>query len=417
MNICIVGGGASGAFAAIAAKKTNPSAHVTIYERKNRIGKKILASGNGRCNLSNLGASSSHYYGENPSFVEPALDEVYPEKTIEIFAELGLLCKREHGGRVFPHSSQSASVVDVLRFTLGALGVETITDAEVSDINPSEEGFVAEYSIGDASYTMLHDRVIVCTGGKSAPALGGNASGHKLLASLGHKITRTTPALCQLRADVRICKPLKGIRADCRVTAYSEGTKLASSEGDVIFTDYGLSGSAILDISRVLHTHQDMRVGLDFMREYGRLSLENMLGSRRGLAAYPRLETFLTGILHKMIGHAVLRASGLSDLSVPSSSLTDSDIRAVAAKLKRFEIQVHAHNGFDNAQICAGGALTSRFHPSTMESRLVPGLFAAGEVLDIFGDCGGFNLQWAWSSGFVAGTFAAKTDPFKTSKK
>ncbi|MCL2851911.1 MAG: aminoacetone oxidase family FAD-binding enzyme [Defluviitaleaceae bacterium] len=408
MNICIVGGGASGAFAAIAAKKTNPSAHVTIYERKNRIGKKILASGNGRCNLSNLGASSSHYYGENPSFVEPALDEVYPEKTIEIFAELGLLCKREHGGRVFPHSSQSASVVDVLRFTLGALGVETITDAEVSDINPSEEGFVAEYSIGDASYTMLHDRVIVCTGGKSAPALGGNASGHKLLASLGHKITRTTPALCQLRADVRICKPLKGIRADCRISAYCDKVKVAGSEGDVIFTDYGLSGSAILDISRVMHFHQDARVNLDFMKEHNRVTVENILSERRRLAAFPTLETFFTGILHKMIGHSILHAVGFEDLRAPSSSLSDADVSKLAANIKKFEIQVHSHNGYEHAQVTAGGAHTSQFSPYTMESKLVPGLFTAGEVLDIFGDCGGFNLQWAWSSGYVAGQNAAR---------
>ena len=416
MNICIIGGGASGTFAAIAAKKANPSAHVTIYERKERLAKKLLASGNGRCNLSNLNASSSHYYGENPAFVEYALDEIYPEKTLGIFAELGLLCRKEHGGRVFPHCSQAASVVDVLRFSLSALNVEIITNAEITSIVTSDPGFAVEYSItgGECSgsektsYTMLYDRVIICTGGKSAPALGGSASGHKLLAVLGHKITRTTPALCQLRADTAICKPLKGIRADCRVTALCDKNKVAVSEGDVIFTDYGLSGSAILDISRVLHVHQDVWLTLDFMKEYNRITIENMLLARRGLAAFPTLETYFTGILHKMVGHVLLRSTGFENLRSPTSSLSDADISKLAAALKKFEIQVQNHNGYEHAQVTAGGALTSQFYPSTMESKLVPGLFAAGEVFDIFGDCGGFNLQWAWSSGYIAGQCAAK---------
>ncbi|MCL2618798.1 MAG: aminoacetone oxidase family FAD-binding enzyme, partial [Defluviitaleaceae bacterium] len=378
------------------------------YERKNRIGKKLLASGNGRCNISNLEAAPSRYYGEDPAFTEAALDLMYPEKTLETFAALGLLCRKEHGGRVFPHSAQASSVVDVLRHTLHALGTEVVADAEVTDISRKPEGFVLSYSIGEASYTMLHDRAIVCTGGKAAPALGGGGTGYKLLSSLGHNITRCSPALCQLRADTTVCKPLKGIRVSCRVTAYSDSTKLASSDGDVIFTDYGLSGSAILDISHVLHTHQDARLHLDFMREYSRPSLESILRGRLSLPAFPTLDTFFTGILHKAVGHAVLRACGFANLAAPAASLTEADISRLAAKLKKFEIQAHSHNGYEHAQVTAGGAATNRFDPRTMQSRLVPGLFAAGEVLDIFGGCGGFNLQWAWSSGYTAGLHAAK---------
>jgi len=408
MNICVIGGGAAGCFAAITAKQTNPTAHVTIYERKGRIAKKILASGNGRCNLSNLYASSSHYYGEDPSFVDPALDKLYPEKTLDIFAELGLLCKIEHGGRVFPHSAQANSVVDVLRLTLSSIDVEIITDAEVSGIQPTNSGFTVDYSINGASYTMLHKRVIVCAGGKSAPSLGGSALGHKLLAALGHTITKTTPVLGQLRADVSLCKPLKGVRADCKITAYSGQAKVCYSEGDVIFADYGLSGSAILDISKVLHLHQYVSLSLDFMKEHSRTSVLNMLHSRRNFSAFPTLDTFFTGMLHKTIGHAVLRKSGFNDLCAPSASISDDDISILATGIKKFEIQVHGHNGFENSQATAGGALTCQFNPSTMESKLVPGLFAAGEVLDIFGDCGGFNLQWAWSSGYIAGQNAVK---------
>ena len=408
MNICVIGGGASGCLTAISAKMANPSAHITIYERKNRICKKILASGNGRCNISNLSASSAHYHGESPSFTEPALDEMYPEKTLDLFAKLGLVCKKEHGGRVFPHSAQASSVVDVLRFTLNSLNVEIITDSEVTAITPCESGFAIEYTIDGENYSMLHNRTVVSTGGKSAPALGGSASGYKLLSSLGHKLTHTTPALGQLRADTIICKPLKGVRADCKVAAFAENTRIARAEGDVIFTDYGLSGSAILDISHICHTHQSFNLTLDFMKDHSRAALENMLTARKSLHAFPTLETFLTGVLHKAIGLAILRAIGFEDLRVPSSSLSARDISAIATGIKKFHISVHGHNGFENAQVTAGGALTSQFFPTTMESRLVPGLFATGEVLDIFGDCGGFNLQWAWSSGYVAGQCAAR---------
>jgi len=409
MNICIIGGGASGCFAAFAAKKTNPLAKITIYERMNRIGKKILASGNGRCNLSNLEASSAHYYGEDPSFVEHALDDIYPDKTLEIFAEFGLLCKKEYGGRIFPHSMQANSVVDVLRFSLEAMGVTIVAEATVSGIKSGEADFSVDYSHNGKTHTTSYDKVIVCAGGKSAPSLGGCDFGHKLLASLGHTITKTTPVLCQLKADTAICKPLKGIRADCRVTAYSDNTKVAQSEGDVIFAAYGLSGSAIFDISQAYHFYYDIVITLDFMKEHGRVSIENMLRTRRNLNTFPTLEVFFTGIFHKMIGHAILRKSGFENLQAASSSITDADISAIARTIKKFEIQTSGHNGYENSQVTAGGALTSQFDPNTMESKLIPGLFAAGEVFDIFGDCGGFNLQWAWSSGYIAGQNAVKS--------
>ncbi|MCL2674661.1 MAG: aminoacetone oxidase family FAD-binding enzyme, partial [Defluviitaleaceae bacterium] len=284
----------------------------------------------------------------------------------------------------------------------------TITEASVSSIKRSESGFVVEYSHDGNTHTTSCGRVIICAGSKSAPALGGNDFGHNLLASLGHTITKTTPALCQLKADTAICKPLKGIRSDCRVTAYSDSTNVAQSEGDVIFAAYGLSGSAIFDISQVCHYHSDIVLTLDFMKEHGRVAIENMLRARRDLTLFPTLEVFFTGIFHKMIGHAILRKSGFENLQAVSSSLTDADISTIARCIKKFEIQTYGHNGYENSQVTAGGALTSQFDPTTMESKLVPGLFATGEVLDIFGDCGGFNLQWAWSSGYIAGRSAAK---------
>ena len=397
MRTVIIGGGAAGMMAALTA--AGRGIDVILLERQNRVGRKLLATGNGRCNLTNLNLSAQNYHGAPTSFVTPALEAFSAADALEFFRALGLLTVAEDSGRVYPLSDQAGSVVDVLRFAADAAGIETRTDFDVTTVKKTKSGF----KVCSESESILADKVIICCGGMASGKLGGTRSGYELLQSFGHSLTKLYPVLVQLKTDNTYVRSLKGVRADAAVTLKRNGEVLAASAGEVQFADYGVSGPAIFEISRAACSEKgELTVHLDLLRDLDFGQIGEILTHRAESMPTLTLENLLTGMVHNRLGRTVLRYAGY-DLNAPVSSLKQNDIKKIAAALGDFTLPVIGNMGFDGAQVTAGGIRTDEFDPNTMESKLVPGLYAAGEVLDVDGDCGGYNLQWAWASGHLAG--------------
>ena len=397
-NVVIIGGGASGMMAAItaAADKSN---HVILLERQQRLGRKLLSTGNGRCNLTNINASPQNYHGEDANFAAPVLKRLSPEAALHFFRSLGLVTVTEPDGRVYPLSDSANSVLDVLRFTLEQRGVEVLTSCPVRAIRQRDQGYLVttDEAVIPANY------VIAACGGAAGAKLGGVMDGYQLLATLGHERTKLYPALTPLLTDSEYPRALKGIRADGAVRLIQNKRLLARSEGDIQLTERGISGPAAFDVSRTAALAGDgVTVHLDFLRDYKGPQVESMLRARR--AALPNLEAseLFTGIVHNRLGRMLVKYSGINP-TAKLKELSEADLRHAAENSKDFEMPLKGVEGFDSAQVTAGGVKTWGFDPQSLESLRRPGLFACGELLDVDGDCGGYNLQWAWASGYVAG--------------
>ena len=401
MKIGIIGAGASGMAAAIAASE-NPDVQVILFERQARVGKKLLATGNGRCNLSNRNASIEKYHGDDPIFAATALQLFPVEETLEWFGNLGLFTVTEDSGKVYPYSDQANSVVDILRFGLVKPNITLHTGFEVRKVRQTENGF----AVHGEEETVNCDRLIIACGGLAGTKLGGSMSGYKLLSQFGHKTTKLRPSLVQLKTSWSGISSLKGVRANCCISIFKDDQLYAKSSGEIQFTDYGISGPVVFEISRdVCFGKGEWYAHIDFLPQYTEEQLVKALSARKNteLAA----EELLTGILHNRLGRILTRAAGLRDQTL-IRDIDDSVLNRLCEMAKSFRIELTEPMGMDRAQVTAGGIITDDFDPNTMQSKLVPGLYACGEVLDIDGDCGGYNLQWAWSSGRLAGMSAGK---------
>lgn len=407
MVVAIVGGGASGLMAAIAASKS-PHCQVHILERQSRVGRKLLATGNGRCNLTNTGLSIHAYHGEHPDFADPSLQNFGLHKTLSFFQSLGLLTVTDDTGRVYPWSDQAGSVVDVLRFALEKPNVQLHAGAEVTHIRPQPDG---RFLLSFGEETLTADRVIAACGGLAGTSLGGSMAGYQLLKPLGHRCTKLRPALVQLKSSYPRCASLKGIRAVCHLRLTKGQETIAENQGEVQFTAYGLSGPAIFEISRNACTAPgDWACHLDLLPGMTPPALVDLLTRRKEQCPELPAEHLLSGTIHNRLGRIVVQEAQIPP-TICLSQLTGQDLTAVVAVTKDFSLTLTGPMGMDCAQVTAGGLDTGKFDPVTMESRLYPGLYACGELLDIDGDCGGYNLQWAWSSGYAAGTAAGKERP------
>ena len=399
MVIGIIGGGASGMAAALAAAE-NDAVQVVLLERQARVGRKLQATGNGRCNLTNLHAPEGGYHGEEPSFASYAIGQFDPEKTLNWFRSLGLFTVAEKSGRVYPYSDQANSVLDVLRFALEKPNITVKLGFEVEKVKKTSSGFRVEYK----EETLECDKLIVACGGLAGTKLGGTMSGYKLLRSLGHKCTKLRPALVQLKSGWNGIAALKGVRANCHAAIFHNGQLHRESTGEIQFTEYGISGPVVFEISRdACQGTGEWLCRLDLMPDISEEALTRELLRRRDTNL--PVSELLTGILHNRLGRVVTQAVGISGY-VPVKQLENQELEAVSKAVKCFEITLTEPMGMDSAQVTAGGIVTKEFDETTMESRFVPGLYACGEVLDIDGDCGGYNLQWAWSSGRLAGAHA-----------
>ncbi len=394
-KVVIIGGGAAGMVAAITAARNGHK--VTVLERQSRVGRKLMATGNGRCNLTNRNAAPAHYHGD-PDLFGATLEKFSTEMTLDFFAELGLMTVTEDDRRVYPMSNMAGSVLDVLRFGMEREGVEVLTGQVVTDIRKNGAGFF----ITTETDKFTADKVILAAGGCAGGKVGGVMDGYKLAMALGHHRTQLYPSLVQLKTDPTYPRALKGVKAECAITIRRGKDTVATGGGEVLFTEYGVSGPAIFDLSRHVATGGDeLTCELDFFPDYDGNKLFAWLLARREAMAAHEAGSLLTGSVHSRLGQMVVKSAGFTNQAV--SALADKDLRNVLRQMKHFTLPITGVCGFDQAQVTAGGLRTDEFHRDTLESKLVDGFYACGEVLDVDGDCGGYNLQWAWSSGFLTG--------------
>ena len=399
MVIGIIGAGASGMAAALAAAE-DENIQVILMERQARVGRKLAATGNGRCNLTNLHAMEGGFHGENEEFSRVALEQFDVNSTLSWFRSLGLYTVAEDSGRVYPYSDQANSVVDVLRFALEKSNIQLLTGFEVVKVKKVDDGFRVE----SADEVIFCDKLIIACGGLAGTKLGGSMSGYKLLRSFGHKCTKLRPTLVQLRSDWSGCASLKGVRANCHAAIYHNEQLHSQSAGELQFTEFGLSGPVMFEISRdACQGGGNWVCKLDLLPGMDIEELKTELIRRQGTNW--NAEELLTGILHNRLGRVLTQSVGIKG-TWKIKDLNDAQIVEVCDAVKNLEVTLTEPMGMDSAQVTAGGIVTDEFDPNTLESRLVPGLYACGEVLDVDGDCGGYNLQWAGSSGRLAGTMA-----------
>ncbi len=384
--------------AAICAARSG--AYVTIYERCDRIGRKILATGNGRCNYTNINAGINNYHGKNPEFIQKAFDKFGVSDTVEFFRELGMLTKVEEKGKAYPYSLQASAVLDVLRFELERLKINIVTEFEVKSVKMKDAKFVIEAYNGEK---QTADKVILSAGGKASPSLGSNGSGYEIAEKQGHKTTKTFPSLVQIKTDTQFVKAMKGIKTDALVKFCAEKV-IDKAFGEVLFCDYGVSGPAIFNISRHCGEYKNAKLKLDLLPDMEFEELREMLEKRK--SENITLENFFVGILNKKIGMTVTKYANVLPYSRTSDTLNGKEINRLCEAIKSFTLEVQGTMSWNNAQVTAGGIDTDDINPETMESKLCEGLYLTGELLDIDGDCGGYNLQWAWTSGYVAGMSA-----------
>ena len=387
--------------AALAASEYE-NTQIVLMERQARLGKKLSATGNGRCNLSNIHASQGGYHGDDRHFHEYALNQYPPSETLQWFSSLGLYTVTEPSGKVYPYSDQANSVVDVLRFSLERPNIQVLTDFEVQKVKKDGDVF----HVTAKSETLEFDRLIIACGGLAGTKLGGTMSGYKLLRSFGHKCTKLRPTLVQVKTSWPGVSALKGVRANCKAVIYQNGRLHRGSEGEIQFTEFGLSGPVIYEISRdACQGGGEWECTLDFLPDISSDALASLLEKRKSSPL--TAEELFTGILHNRLGRVIVKEAGIRG-NLPICDLREDQLFDAVALAKGFTVGLTEPLGMDAAQVTAGGIVTNEFDPETMQSKLVPGLYACGEVLDVAGDCGGYNLQWAWSSGRLAGFSAGK---------
>lgn len=416
-RIVIIGGGAAGLTAAIEGARAG--AQVTVIEHMDRVGKKLLSTGNGRCNLTNLHMDESCYRGDETGFPMKVIAGFGVEETLKFFWGLGIEPK-DRNGYMYPNSDQASAVLDVLMWEAVHVGVKILTSCQVEEIQCLTRGREDKGS-GDSCYykvctsqgKLYGDALILATGSKAAPSTGSDGSGYELARKLGHRIIKPLPALVQLRCQGTMYKQMAGIRTDARVTLYADsekGTVLAEDRGELQLTDYGLSGIPVFQISRFAAKALDQKkrviVLVDFLPSWKADESFERLKRRARELKDKTVEALFTGLLNKKLGAVLIKLSGISP-SKKAGELTSKDIGRLLSQIKSYEAIVMSVNPFANAQVCCGGVDTREVNPATMESRLRRNLYLAGELLDVDGICGGYNLQFAWSSGVLAGRAAA----------
>ncbi|MBN2540226.1 MAG: NAD(P)/FAD-dependent oxidoreductase [Bacilli bacterium] len=398
--ITIIGGGASGLVAAIFAKRNG--ADVTILERNNRIARKILATGNGRCNYTNVTANGLDY--NNPDFVGYGLSHFSPQKAIAFFEELGIEPKIEGQGKAYPLSEQASSIVDVFLYELERLEIPVVSDAFVTRILRKQNGFVLILEDGRQFDT---DKVILSTGGNSMPKSGSDGSGYDLAKNLGHHVTEVFPSIVKLKLDSPYLRHLEGIKMPTHLELLVGEEVIQTEYNDIIFGNYGISGPATLDISR--KALELYRAGEN---PYLKLTLVTALDRRQVEERFLKLQDkptdqSLVGLIHKRYISAIIKEAGIEKQNTLFKDLSKSEQVKLTDLLFNWRFKITGSKSFHDAQATAGGVDLKEIDSQTMESKRIPGLYITGEVMDIDGRCGGYNLQWAWTSGALAGTHAA----------
>lgn len=389
MKIAVIGGGASGIAAAIYAKRTGKENSVTVLERSDRVLKKLLATGNGRCNLSNERILPENYFSHTPDKVKSVLEAFSPEEEKAFFESIGLLLCTENG-RIYPYSRRANAVSDALRAECEHLGIKIRTGVFVEKIGRKEKGFIIS---GE-----FYDKVIISCGGFSAPSFGTDGNSFRLLKALGHTVTPTSYALSPVKVKENV-KQLKGIRVHCDVSLIENEKKIRSESGELQLTDYGLSGIAIMQLSRLCK--KGSIIHADLMPHFSQNELVQFLENRVKSLSHLKTEDFLTGFLHKNLAQFILLRCGI-DPKASAGEFIKKDILVLSREIKALSFTVESVLGKEQSQATSGGASLEEFDINTLESKKVPNLFCTGEALDCVGDCGGYNLHWAWATAYIA---------------
>lgn len=404
MKIGIIGGGASGMMAAIAAAKEG--AQVTIFEKKDRVGKKILTTGNGKCNLSNLEFGTDYYYCSDADKLKKMFKVFSPFDTITFFEDAGLMI-REKNGYLYPYCEQASAVLDILRMQMEKAGINLISEAEVHNVVYREKN--EDFCLKTSEKEYRFDKLILACGSPASLKRGEGKSGYELAKGLGHQIVPLMPGLCGLKSDESFVKALAGVRAQAKVMLFADDEILSCETGEVQFTDYGVSGIPVFQISRLAayacQKGQHVCIKLDFFPDLDNTAYNVMNKLRFETQKDKTLENYMVGVLNKKINMVLIKEAGCKP-SVTAKEAGYKKVSGIMELCRGLSLHITEPGQIENAQICAGGVDFAQIN-TEMESKLIKGLYFAGEMVDVDGKCGGYNLQWAWTSGYIAGKNAA----------
>lgn len=395
--------------AAITAKRAG--ADVCILEHGGQLGKKLLATGNGRCNFTNLYQEESCYRCSDPSFPRKILEQFPVSDTVQFFRELGV-CEKSRDGYLYPNSDQASSVREVLAMEIERLGIEVHLGVEVCDVRACRKGFEIRAVRREEQKTQTYyaDRLILAAGSKASPSTGSDGSGYRLAKQLGHTIVPVLPALVQLCSEEAFFSALAGVRVQGKVSLFVDGELAASDTGEIQLTNYGISGIPVFQVSRYasegLYRKKKVTAELDFAPDCTEEEFLEFLGARIRRRPMCRMQEFFVGLYNDKLAKVLLRLSKI-DKSKRAGELSEREIWILMKLVKSLGTRIAGTKSFEQAQVCAGGVSTRELDGRTLESVLVHGLYFAGEIIDVDGICGGYNLQWAWSSGYAAGRSAA----------
>ncbi|MSS64016.1 BaiN/RdsA family NAD(P)/FAD-dependent oxidoreductase [Velocimicrobium porci] len=398
-DVIVVGGGASGMMAAIACARQHKS--VTVLEHNDKLGRKLLATGNGKCNYTNELQKLEFYHSKNDCIVKTVFSQFDKNQTVEFFKELGIY-PRIKNGYYYPYSEQASSIVEALRLELERLKVKIKLNEHITSIRKVEDGFLALTE----SYQYSSSKLILATGGMSAASLGSDGSSYSLLKQLGHTVTKLYPGLAGLRANETCFSKLAGIRVKAKVELLIEGKHKAVENGEVQLTKYGISGIPVFQLSRyvaiALGEKKQVKIDLDFMPDYTKEEVILLLERLIHYNAEKTLKDLLVGFFDSKLIAVLLECSGIKRQK-KGSELSESEFQMIVERIKKFSCTIKSVNSFEQSQVTVGGVDCNEVDCQSLESKIVSGMYLTGELLDVDAICGGYNLQWAWSTGYVAG--------------
>jgi hypothetical protein len=401
LRIGIIGGGAAGMVAAVEASRNG--AQVTIIERMDRVGKKLLATGNGRCNFTNAWIELTRYRSKDVELASQFLENFSTEYVINYFRDLGIEPYQDETGKIFPYSLQASSMVDVLRDEYLRHGTIEKCGEQVLSIHPSKKRTQVNSTIA----THEFDKVVLAMGGKSSDMLGSDGSGFKLLESMGYVLHPTYPALVKLKSDFKHLKALRGLKVMALVRLVSEDGLIGKDFGEVLFADFGVSGPPVLQLSgqavEEIMKGKSVKLELDLFANQTPLELHDALMARFLKLKHKSVQDSFVGLLNKRLIIPILKESGITDMSIKATQLNKKQVYQIIKTLKSLRLNITNYHSWQASQVTAGGLSLRELNPRTMESKKYAGVHVAGEVLDLYGECGGFNLHWAWCTGIKAG--------------